>query len=168
MVYVIFLSEYICLAGRGNYYYFDPVTGVMKTEGTAVRNGVTYAFREDGLSDKVDGLKNASDGSGEGWIKENGKWYYLRDGQKVTNEWLSDGNDKYYVDENGAMCTSGHMIDGYYYLFGGTGVLIRGVGLRTSGGLPMQRNARRRSVPCTRNARQFLIRQKRHGISAAP
>lgn len=108
------------------YYYFDPVTGIMQTEGTAVRDGVTYAFKQDGLSEKVDGLKDARNGGTEGWIEENGKTYYLRDGQKVTNEWLHDGNQKYYVGEDGARYYGLQKIDGYYYMFLGTGCLYQG------------------------------------------
>ncbi len=106
------------------YYYFDLVTGIMQTSGTAVREGVTYEFGPDGLSQKIDGLLEAEPGGLDGWIEENGKRYYLRDGQKVTSEWLQDGDNRYYVGEDGAAYTGSQIMDGCLYSFTGEGRLM--------------------------------------------
>lgn len=99
------------------YYYLDPVTGIMQTSGTAMRDGRTYEFSSDGRSVAIDGLKNAEEGGTEGWIEENGNWYYLRDGVKVTNEWLYNGDEKYYVGADGARYTGWREVDGAFYDF---------------------------------------------------
>lgn len=109
----------------GEYYYMDPVTGVMKTSGTETRDGVTYEFSLSGLSKKIDGLKENGE-SGDGWLEENGRTYYMRNGQKVVNEWLQDGNAWYYVGADGAMYTEAHFIDGTFYMFAGAGRMMTG------------------------------------------
>jgi len=111
-----------------NDYYFDPVTGIMQTSGTAMKNGCTYEFSADGLSVKIDGLVYAGENGTEGWKQEGQKWYYLRNGEKVTNEWLFDGNDKYYIGADGAKCTRQCFIDGDFYQFVGNGIVYTGGG----------------------------------------
>ncbi len=108
-----------------NYYYFDPVTNIMKTSGTEMRDGIEYYFDPDGVSWIVGGLREAGENGTEGWKQENEKWYYLRGGQKVVNEWLQDVNDKYFVGEDGARYTDWHEIDGVLYCFRGDGKLIK-------------------------------------------
>lgn len=107
------------------YYYFDPVTGIMKTSGTEMRDGLTYEFSQDGKSVAIDGLKTAEAGGSEGWIQENGSWYYLRNGQKVVNEWLYNGDNKYYVGADGVMYTGWRQVDGALYYFGSEGKVTR-------------------------------------------
>lgn len=109
---------------EGEYYYFDPETRVLKTSGTEKRDGVTYEFSSDGRSTKVEGLKLAGEDGIESWKHEEHGWYYLRDGQKVTNEWLYDGDMRYYVGEDGKMYSGAHFIDGYFYLFDGLGKVM--------------------------------------------
>ncbi|MDO5407656.1 MAG: DUF1266 domain-containing protein [Eubacteriales bacterium] len=104
------------------YYYLDPVTGYMQTSGTAERDGILYAFNSDGTSEKASGLKNAENGGTEGWVKDGDNWYYLRNGEKVTSEWLIDGYDRYYVDENGLMCRGPRFIDGKLSYFSHAGI----------------------------------------------
>lgn len=99
------------------YYYFDPVSGIMKTSGTEKRDGVTYEFASDGTSCKIDGLKDAGENGTEGWKTDNGKYCYMRDGEIVRNEWLYDGDRKYYVGEDGAAYTGWREVDGSLYYF---------------------------------------------------
>lgn len=107
------------------YYYFDPVTGYMQDSGTMERDGILYAFNSDGTSEKASGLKNAETGGNEGWVQDGDNWSYLRNGQKVTSEWLVDGYDRYYVDENGLMCRGPHTIDGKFSYFSYRGIALR-------------------------------------------
>lgn len=139
----------------GNYYYFDPVTGIVQTSGTAVRNGVTYEFQSDGLSKKIDGLLDAGVGGTDGWVEENGKHYYLRNGQRVINEWLQDGDTRYYVGEDGAMYTSGHIIDGFFYMFDGTGKLMTG-GFSYSNGVKYAFDGTGRGIPVEMDAEERM------------
>ena len=139
------------------YYHFDPVTGVMQTSGTAVRDGVTYAFGPDGLSEKIDGLKEAKAGDTEGWITEGRKRYYLRDGQKVTNEWLHDGIEKYYVGADGAAYTGTHIIDGYFYWFIGEGRLYQAPGFSCDSGHKVVYEQGGRGTAVEMNAQERLL-----------
>lgn len=47
---------------------------------------------------------NAKLGMKEGWLREDGKWYFYKDGKKVTG-WLKDKDKWYYLDTNGIMKT---------------------------------------------------------------
>ncbi len=141
----------------GNYYYFDPVTGIMQTSGTAVRDGITYSFGPDGLSEKTDGLLNAEPGGSNGWIEENGKHYYLRDGQRVTNEWLQDGNDRYYVGADGAAYTRGNIIDGCFYMFTGEGRLMMNGGHTFHNGIKYVFDGTGKGVPAEMTAEERLL-----------
>lgn len=104
------------------YYYFDPVTYIMKTSGTEMRDGIEYEFSPNGVSNIVGGLKNAGENGTEGWKEENGKWYYLRDGQKVVNQWLVNGADRYYVGADGERYVGWCEVDGVLYCFDYKGI----------------------------------------------
>ncbi|MEW4412350.1 hypothetical protein [Clostridium sp. AN503] len=140
----------------GNYYYFDPVTGIMQTSGTAMRDGVTYEFQPDGLSQKIDGLLIAEAGDTDGWVEENGIWYYLRDGQKVMNEWLQDGDNSYYVGEDGAMYTGSHIMDGCLYMFSWNGRLMKDGKQTYSNGVKYVFDGTGRGVPAEMNAEERM------------
>ena len=43
--------------------------------------------------------------SGNGWVKENNKWYYYKDGQRVKNQWIKDGGKWYYLFYDGEMAS---------------------------------------------------------------
>lgn len=65
-----------------------------------------YQWAEDWIGIRFDfGLKGEQM---NGWIKENNKWYYYKDGKKVTGwqklKW-SGGTDWFYFDSNGVMLT---------------------------------------------------------------
>ena len=58
-----------------------------------------------------------------GWKKENGSWYYYRNGKKVTG-WIKDGNFWYYMDRNGKMAEGWRKVGGkWYYLVPGYGFM---------------------------------------------
>ncbi|MGN0315792.1 MAG: hypothetical protein ACI4EG_13525 [Fusicatenibacter sp.] len=51
-----------------------------------------------------------------GWKKENGNWYYYKNGKRVTG-WLQYDGCWYYLDSDGVMCTGWKKIDGNWYYF---------------------------------------------------
>ena len=40
-----------------------------------------------------------------GWKKENGSWYYYKDGAALKAQWVKDGGHWYWLGEDGAMAT---------------------------------------------------------------
>ena len=48
-----------------------------------------------------------------GWVKENSLWYYYRNNQRVTNEWVGD----YYLTSSGEMATSKWISYGNYWYY---------------------------------------------------
>ena len=48
--------------------------------------------------------------SKNGWVKENGSWYYYRNGNRVTNTWVSS----YYLKSDGKMAENEWVYDPYY------------------------------------------------------
>jgi hypothetical protein len=54
----------------------------------------------------------------QGWIEEDGAWYFYEDGEKVCNRWEKTGGFWYYLGEDGAMVKSDWVkTDGkWYYL----------------------------------------------------
>lgn len=60
-----------------------------------------------------------------GWVRQNGTWYYYTEGQPYTG-WLRDHGLHYYLDETGAVTTGWAQIDGQTCLFSDSGVLCTG------------------------------------------
>ncbi len=93
-------------------------SGVMVT-GTQEIEGVTYNFNTSGAlvgEVKPEPAKN-------GWVSENGTWYYYADGAKQTG-WLYSGA-WYYLDANGAMVTGWVYVGAWYYM-GSNGAMATG------------------------------------------
>ena len=59
------------------------------------------------------------------WVTENGKTFYLLDGQKATG-WLDIGDGRYYFGEDGAMHTGWLELDGNRYFFHEDGTMAVG------------------------------------------
>ena len=53
-----------------------------------------------------------------GWHQEEGKWYLLSDGERLTG-WQTVDGKRYYLDETGVMLDGWQQIDGSWYLFAG-------------------------------------------------
>ncbi len=52
----------------------------------------------------------------DGWVQENGHWYYYVNG-KVKTGWITEGNSRYYCNEKGVMQTGWLLYSGaWYYL----------------------------------------------------
>lgn len=68
-----------------------------------------------------------------GWIFENHKWYYYKNGTKAKNEIIEDNGQLYYVQASGAMYTSNttyeyKKIKSNYYLIKSDGTIERNKG----------------------------------------
>lgn len=63
-------------------------------------------------------LQKRITGSVNGWVKQDGEWYFYKNGSKVTNAWEKDSKGWYYLDGNGKMLKSDwvHWKDSWYYL----------------------------------------------------
>ena len=104
------------------------------------------AFLEQRMQDIANKV-NQKLGSKEGWIKENGKWYYYENNKKVTGwkkvdgkwyymdaagimrtGWITVGKHKYYCGSDGAMLTGWQTIGGYKFYFkpGDSGRMVTG------------------------------------------
>jgi len=108
-------------------YYFEPTNprgpykhpwGAMYANGTYEINGVKYTFDKSGVAKQV---------AANGWKKVGGKYYYYRNGVKVTG-WLQDGQVWYYLNpkKDGAMSTGWMTIDKKKFYFGSDGKMRTG------------------------------------------
>jgi len=120
---------------QGHWYVFD--------SGAAARNqmveidGVKYGF--DGAGYMAKGWYNQdsswyyfnpeSGAQMTGWLQVDGKWYYLDPGKEgaMHKSWLKLGNNRYYLDESGAMKIGAFTVDGFYYFAEQDGSLRRNV-----------------------------------------
>lgn len=94
------------------------------------RSGVKYVFDGQGHATNPEGkwdpttLKELAQSRADikTWEKENGKWVYYENGQKLTNAWHGESGYWFYFDENGEMVKSAvREIDGVKYYFNVTG-----------------------------------------------
>lgn len=74
--------------------------------------------------------KNDNKSNAKGWLKSNGKWYYLDPITGVMKSgWLFNNGKWYFLDTNpssGAMLTGWQWIDGYCYYFSTSGDMLAG------------------------------------------
>ncbi|MFK9090253.1 5'-nucleotidase C-terminal domain-containing protein [Bacillus salipaludis] len=61
-----------------------------------------------------------------GWVQENGQWYYYENGQKHIG-WLELEGKKYYFSQDGAMITGWILVAGNWYNLGADGVMQTGL-----------------------------------------
>ena len=100
-----------------NWYYLNS-SGAMVT-GTVTINGEQHKFDSSGVwKGKVVQSKN-------GWVTENGKWYYYKNGTKVTG-WVKDGKSWYYMDPSGVMHTGWLALNGKWYYLNSGGAMVTG------------------------------------------
>lgn len=65
-------------------------------------------------------------GAINGWVKENGIWYYYKENTKATDQWIkgANGADWYYVGSDGAMYADTWLkYKGAWYHFGADGAM---------------------------------------------
>lgn len=111
-----------------DWYYLDENTGVMQKNCWIQdpASGVVYWLRDWGgraysMTTRIDGYSIRFDGDGKvigpTWIRYNGTWGYLSNGQ-LSHGWVKDGIDWYYFNEDGTMKTNELCtIDGNIYYF---------------------------------------------------
>ncbi len=93
-----------------NSWYYDPVTGIMATGVVTIddktycfdtymrvnyayiQDGILYYFGEDGV------LEEQQEITQDGWTSFRGNEYYIRDGELVKGQFITEGDDTYFVD----------------------------------------------------------------------
>lgn len=60
-----------------------------------------------------------------GWIKRDGNWYFYKDGQMVTADWVKYKGDAYYLNDYGIMVTGWYIINRMEYYFYPDGHMAR-------------------------------------------
>ena len=61
----------------------------------------------------------------DGWMQENGRWYFLKNGARQVG-WLLDGGKWYYLDADGMMQTDWLQVGGVWYYFNSSGAMVTG------------------------------------------
>ena len=72
------------------------------------------------------------------------------------NEWLQDGDNSYYVGEDGAMYTGSHIMDGCLYMFSWNGRLMKDGKQTYSNGVKYVFDGTGRGVPAEMNAEERM------------
>lgn len=90
LIIALFLGYFIFCA----YIWFKPAEKVPQTE---------FLSKEE-----LESI--ASAGVLDGWVEENGEYYYYENGEKTVNQWI---DDTYYVGEDGIMLKDTITPDGY-------------------------------------------------------
>ncbi len=61
-----------------------------------------------------------------GWIQVNGAWYYLAHDGEMKTGWLNQGGSWYYLNDSGSMKTGWQKVNGTWYYFNGSGAMQTG------------------------------------------
>ncbi|MGL4109254.1 N-acetylmuramoyl-L-alanine amidase [Clostridium sp. LP20] len=121
----------------GNTWYYLNNNGEMVT-GWQDIDGARYYFKSYGAMvtgiNTIDGLKYEFSSSGalvgeigkSGWIKENGKWYYLDSAGKKVQGWNKVSGIWYYMGKDSVMVTGWQIIDSSIYYFQSSGAMVTG------------------------------------------
>lgn len=101
-----------------NSWYYDPVTGIMATGVVTIddktycfdtymrvnyaytQDGILYYFGEDGV------LEEQQEITQDGWTSLSGNEYYIRDGELVKGQFITEGDDTYFVNWDGVLYKS--------------------------------------------------------------
>ena len=61
---------------------------------------------------------NTASSTSNNWRQDNNGWYYIVNGQRVVNEWVTNGNKKYFIGADGYMIVGWRLFsNGNYYYF---------------------------------------------------
>lgn len=68
----------------------------------------------------------AVDPSLDGWVRQDGKWYYYDKGVMIKSDWIKWRGSWYYMGKDGTMVTDFQTVDGKIYHFDNTGAMAQG------------------------------------------
>lgn len=97
---------------EGNLYFFHPETGDMAMGWKQIGN-TRYYFDSNGVR-------------ATGWVREDGKSYYLDAEGKLLRGWQTVEEQKYYFTDDGSMANDWLIIDGEQYRFDDMGKMLTG------------------------------------------
>ena len=144
-------------ANGKNWFYFDPTTGRMLKNGcfnlkasSTATTTENFCFNKNGICYKGTGCSDSSSSSSSssssnnssgnssttknGWIEENGSWYYYVNGTKATNKWCPDGSDWYYAGSDGKMVKNKWIsYDSKWYYFGSDAKMVKNTTMTIDG-----------------------------------
>lgn len=61
-----------------------------------------------------------------GWVQVNGAWYYLAQDGEMKTGWLNQGGSWYYLTDSGSMKTGWQKVNGTWYYLNGSGTMQTG------------------------------------------
>ena len=106
---------------KGNWYYYN-VDG-NKLIGEQTIDNVKVYFKDSGVQVK-------------GHFAPNGHFYDKDSGELVTNAYVEDNGNWYYVDENGQKLIGNQIVDSYHVCFDSDGRQLKGEASYSNSGLP--------------------------------
>jgi 2',3'-cyclic-nucleotide 2'-phosphodiesterase / 3'-nucleotidase / 5'-nucleotidase len=136
---------------EGEWYYYNPETGLPSVNEWELVNGKWYFFNEDAVMEtgwlkdgdkwyyldpvngdmkvdwvKVNGKWYFLDKTGvmkTGWVLSNKKWYFLGTNGDMKTGWVYTGKKWYYHDKTGAMKTGWVQVGTKWYFFYNNGIM---------------------------------------------
>lgn len=109
----------------GNYHFNNEQEKWLYSLNSKVPYGALYVSTTtpDGNQVNENGEKITST-SKNGWVLENGNWYYYQNNVKLSNQWISLNGVWYYLSTDGTMVSnSWYDVDGKSYYFGSDGAM---------------------------------------------
>ena len=115
-----FHNQYIS-DDKGNWYYYNADGNKLIGEQTI--DNVKVYFKDSGVQVK-------------GHFAPNGHFYDKDTGELVTNAYVEDNGNWYYVDENGQKLIGNQIVDSYHVCFDSDGRQLKGEASYSNSGLP--------------------------------
>ena len=106
---------------KGNWYYYNADGNKLIGEQTI--DNVKVYFKDSGVQVK-------------GHFAPNGHFYDKDSGELVTNAYVEDNGNWYYVDENGQKLIGNQIVDSYHVCFDSDGRQLKGEASYSNSGLP--------------------------------
>ena len=106
---------------KGNWYYYN--SDGNKLIGEQTIDNVKVYFKDSGVQVK-------------GHFAPNGHFYDKDSGELVTNAYVEDNGNWYYVDENGQKLIGNQIVDSYHVCFDGNGRQLKGEASYSNSGAP--------------------------------
>ncbi len=129
MLMIDFVNNKYILNGSENNSRMLTIGGKVYASLDFYKDVLNYPVKEDGNSFYIGEIKTQENlpntVEGGKWSLENGNWYYLNGGHKVTG-WVRDNNSWYYLKADGVMATGWIQLDGIWYLLNNNGAMETG------------------------------------------